>query len=92
MDSFSRYALALELLKMNKLEEARQEFEHLLKVAPDYLATYFQLGKIQESSGEKEKALATYSSGIEVARSKKDRHTLSELQSARQNLLISGDE
>ncbi|MFM9028081.1 MAG: tetratricopeptide repeat protein [Bacteroidota bacterium] len=91
-DAFSRYALALELLKMNQLEEADSHLQRLYMDQPEYLATYYQLGKLLEMKKEKQRALATYLAGMERARKKGDKHTLSELQSAYQNLLFSEDE
>lgn len=91
-DAFSRYALALELLKMNELEEAQSQFETLIREQPEYTATYYQLGKLLENEKERQKALDTYSAGIEIARKKGERHALSELQAAHQNLLYSEDE
>ena len=40
-DSFSRYALALEYVKLAQLEDARREFETVRDGDPDYLATYY---------------------------------------------------
>lgn len=90
-DSFSRYALGLEFLKMNNLEDGIAQFEFLIGQQPDYLPTYYQLGKSYEAMNNREKALATYSHGIEIAKRKGERHTLSELQSAYQNLMFSDE-
>jgi tetratricopeptide (TPR) repeat protein len=91
-DAFLNYALALELLKMNELEEARTLLEQLRGNRPDYLATYYRLGKLYEDLKMKQAALTIYKDGIELARHAGERHTMAELQSAYQNLLFSEDD
>lgn len=90
-DTFSAFALGLELLKMNELNEAKSILEQLVTLAPEYLATYFQLGKLYERLQLPEKAIAAYSAGIEVAKQQNNRHTLSELQFAL-DILSEGEE
>ncbi|MFM7217816.1 MAG: tetratricopeptide repeat protein [Bacteroidota bacterium] len=90
-DPFLHFALALELLKMNQLEEARDLLELLKNRKPDYLPTYYRLGKTYEELKRTTAALATYQEGIQLAKTKGEQHTLSELQSAHQNLLFSDD-
>ena len=51
-DTFSRYALALEYLKADQPEDGMQQLQQLLNSQPDYLAAYYQLGKILEEKGE----------------------------------------
>src|SRR5215475_4894692 len=51
-DSFSRYALALEYVKLDKHDDAVQEFETVKKNDPDYVATYFQLGQLYQKMGK----------------------------------------
>jgi tetratricopeptide (TPR) repeat protein len=81
-DSFSRYALALEHLKYGRLAEGIAEFETLLGRDPDYLATYYHLGKTLEKIGQSQKAVALYKSGIQKAIQKADAHALKELREA----------
>ena len=70
-NTFTRYALALEYQSVNEHEKAEKEFEHLLKNAPDYLATYYRLGKLKEEKGEIEEARELYEKGMEVASRRK---------------------
>ncbi len=81
-DSFLRYALALEFIKLNDNNHAYQQLEKLLNDDPDYLAGYYQAGKTAESLGLKNDSIKWYSKGIEVARMLKDQHTLNELSQA----------
>lgn len=81
-DPFLHYALALEYIPLSRNAEAIVVLEDLLKNSPDYLAAYYQLGKLYEKQLRNEEALKTYSNGIAIAKSQKDLHTLSELQGA----------
>ncbi|GIV60993.1 tetratricopeptide repeat protein [Rhodocaloribacter litoris] len=81
-DAFTRYALAGEYLKRGDTDRALSFFEGLVADEPDYLGTYYHLGKLYEHLGRPSDALATYRRGIERARAQGAWHTLSELQSA----------
>ena len=81
-DSFVRFAIASEYLKLDRKDEALEAFEGLVDNDPAYVGTYYHLGKLYECLGETEKAVETYKKGIEVAREASDQHSLSELQSA----------
>lgn len=85
-DSFVQHALALEYIKMNREEEARKEFEALLERDATYVGSYYHLAKLLERFGEKEKAIACYEKGMEVARELKDNHAYNELQAAYEDL------
>lgn len=81
-DSFSKFALALELLKQDQTEKARMLFENIVKNDPGYVGVYYHLGKLYSQTGENILALQTYKQGIEVAERSKELHAKSELQSA----------
>lgn len=85
-DSFTRYAIGLEYSSASMNDEAKSVFEELISRDPNYLAAYYQLGKVYESSGEIEKARKAYEKGIYVAASQNDAHTKSELEEALENL------
>src|SRR5215831_5665945 len=86
-DSFSRYALALELVKLNQLDDARREFETVRDKDPDYLATYYQLGQLYTRLGLRHEAEKTLRTGITVAAKQRDAHTQSELEGALEGIL-----
>lgn len=90
-DSFLKYALALEYVLVKENEIARDCFLKLIKEDENYVATYYQLGKLYESLNEVEKAMGIYKNGIEIAQNSKDAKTLSELQEA-YNMLIGIDD
>jgi tetratricopeptide (TPR) repeat protein len=81
-DSFLTYALALEHQKQNNTKKAIDLLQSIVINQPDYLATYYQLGKLLESEGDKATAISAYEKGIVIARKTKNTKTLSELNEA----------
>lgn len=81
-DPFLRYAAALEYAKMGLNTEAISYLKSLLKDNPEYLPSYYQLGKLLEERGESELAIAIYRKGKEVAKVQNDGKTLGELSEA----------
>lgn len=87
-DSFSKFALALELLKLNEVSKARILFESVLKQDPQYLGVYYHLGKLYESMNLHREAVKVYRDGMEVAKLQDNQRTLSELSEALEILNI----
>jgi len=85
-DPFLHHALALEYIKEGEEAQAEQHFRKNLDSAPDYLATYYHLGKLLERKAEIEAALEIYQQGMTLAKAAGDMHTYSELQSAYEEL------
>lgn len=81
-DSFTRYAIGLEHMSAKNFDAAAAAFEELLRLDPDYLATYYQLGAVYSELARMDDARAIYNTGIAVARKAGDAHTASELQAA----------
>ena len=81
-DPFLNYALALEYLKIDNLQQATNIFENLLKIAPNYSATYYHYGQLLQKQNQKQAAISMYNQGIKIAQQNKEQHALSELQSA----------
>jgi Tfp pilus assembly protein PilF len=86
-DSFSRYALALEYVKLGQNEDAVREFETVKTKDPDYVATYYQLGQLYRNLSKTHEAEKTFRTGITVAAKIGDEHTRGELESALEMLL-----
>jgi Tfp pilus assembly protein PilF len=86
-DSFSRYALALEYVKLGHHDDALREFETVRSNDPAYVATYFQLGQLYQKLGRSHEAEKTFRTGITVAAKAGDEHTRSELEGALEALL-----
>jgi tetratricopeptide (TPR) repeat protein len=81
-DPFVIYALATEYNSLNNTERAFHYYTILVNEHPDYVGTYYHLGKLYEKTDDLPKAIATYQRGMEAARKKRDNHAFSELQSA----------
>jgi tetratricopeptide (TPR) repeat protein len=81
-DSFSRYALALELEKADNQVEAAGELREVIARDRDYVAAYYHLGRILSRLGELEESRAVYQQGLEAATAAKDQRARSEIQDA----------
>lgn len=81
-DSFSRYALALELDKEGRQDDALKELQLVLDRDPDYVAVYYQLGRLLALAGRSEEAREVYRRGIAIATTARDQRTTEELRNA----------
>ncbi len=86
-DTFARYALGLEYISLKEFDSAKDIFEELRILDPNYVATYYQLGKTYEQLGDETQARKIYEKGIYVASSQSDSHTKEELEQALNELL-----
>lgn len=85
-DSFLLFALAKEYEKQGNDEAALQQYLFLVKKDPNYVGTYYHLGKVQEKQQEYKTAFFTYKEGMRIAKQQGDQHTFSELAGAKLNL------
>ncbi len=81
-DSFLRYALAMEFMKLEGLTQAAGIFKELIADDPDYLATYYQYGKLLEENGTTEEAIEIYKLGLKIAEIQNNTRTVKELRQA----------
>jgi len=81
-DIFTKFALALELLKAGESTKAKVLFESVLKQDPEYSGVYYHLGKLYQSSGRSDDAARLYQKGVEIAEKQGKNRTKSELQEA----------
>ena len=79
-DEFLQYALATEYLRLNDTANALAYYEKLINEHPDYVGTYYHLGKLYEALNRKDDAIKTYERGMEVAQKKRDNHAFAELK------------
>jgi len=79
-DSFLKYALALEYVRIEKNDAAKNCFLKLIEEDENYLASYYQLGKLYEVVNDLENAIKIYKKGIKIAQKNEDKKTLLELQ------------
>ena len=80
-DPFTKYALAIEHLKIDKAK-SRKLFEDLLENHPDYIGTYYHAAALYTELNERDLAEKVYKKGIEKATELHQAHALRELQSA----------
>lgn len=81
-DAFLLHALALENVKVEQWQTARNHWETLLATQPSYVGAYYHLAKLYELLGERTLADDTYQKGMQVAKQAKDNHAYNELQAA----------
>ena len=81
-DPFLLYAVALEYKKIGNFVVAIKQLENLIKSHPQYLGTYYLLGKLYEESDEVAKAIEIYKKGKIIATSIGDHKILGELNEA----------
>lgn len=86
-EPFLTHALALEWIKAGNQEAALASFENNKTHNPDYVGTYYHLGKLLEALQRNKEAIEVYEAGIEVARKIADAHALSELRAALEDLI-----
>jgi Tfp pilus assembly protein PilF len=85
-DNFLRHALALEWIKVGDEQKAQALFEAILTESPDYVGSYYHLGKLLERAGEISKAIEWYEKGMAAAKAAKDQHSYNELQAAKEEV------
>lgn len=86
-DNFLRHALALEYIKQEQDQEARNLFETILTQSPDYIGSYYHLAKLLEKMQEKQLAIEWYEKGMQAAKQAGDQHAYNELQAAYEDLV-----
>jgi Tfp pilus assembly protein PilF len=85
-DSFLQHALALEYIKAGNDDEAKLLFEAILQREPNYVGSYYHLGKLLERAKEITNAITIYNKGMQEAKAVKDNHSYNELQGALEDL------
>jgi tetratricopeptide (TPR) repeat protein len=88
-DAFILFALAKEYENNENSAKALEFYNILVTTIPDYVGTYYHLGKLQEALGNAKEAFQTYKIGMQVATKANDRHAYNELAEAK---LALGDE
>ncbi len=86
-DSFLQHALALEYIKENNDEDAKSLFELILQREPNYIGSYYHLGKLLERQNNINIAIKIYQQGMSEARAVKDNHSYNELMGALEDLV-----
>lgn len=81
-DSFSRYALALELEKEGRAGDAVSQLQEVVSRDETYVAAYYHLGRMLAKAGKEEEALTAYKRGLDAATKAGDQKTRNEIQEA----------
>lgn len=81
-DCFVKHALALEYVKRNEEVQAKELFEQVLQTDPNYIGSYYHLGKLLERIDDQAGAIAIYEKGMQKAQELGDRHAYNELRVA----------
>jgi tetratricopeptide (TPR) repeat protein len=81
-DLFLQFALALETDKLNETDKAISILESILDKDKNYLAAYYQLGKMLQKTNHNEKAKKVFLRGIEIAKDQRNQKTERELKEA----------
>lgn len=82
-DLFLNYALGLEYLNDKEtLSLAESQFQFVLKKDTNYIAAYYQLGKLNEELNNKKDALANYQLGLVKAKEQKNNKSVNEFMEA----------
>jgi tetratricopeptide (TPR) repeat protein len=81
-DPFLHYALALEWQKEGEMQKAIDRLQELKVLKPDYLALYYQLGKMYEAIGNNELAVDLFMDGKRLAKKMGDIKAAGEISEA----------
>jgi len=82
-DSFICFAIAKEYEKLENIEKALEFYLGIQNNDPEYVGTYYHLGKLYEQQQDLAKAFQTYKEGMVIANRIGDQHALSELAGAK---------
>lgn len=85
-DAFLLFALAQETIKTGSTDDALKIYKKLSATNPDYVGTYYHLGKLLEDKAAYAEAQKAYETGIEKAQKKGASNDLRELLQALNNL------
>lgn len=80
-ESFVLYALGMEYLGVNQLDEAALFFERCIVADPQNISTYYQLGLLNYRIGQEAKALVYLERGISLIDPTKEKKTYLEFKS-----------
>jgi len=81
-DSFVRFAMALEYIKLNDDATALTYFNLIKQDEPNYVGLYYHFGKLLERQEKYFEARDMYNIGQKVCAQANDQHALSEIKGA----------
>jgi tetratricopeptide (TPR) repeat protein len=81
-DPFLLYGIAMEHKKADDGKAALEFLDRTIAADPGYCYAYYQKGLVLESTGDLDKAKATYRDGMTAADRKGDAHARGEIEAA----------
>lgn len=81
-DVFLNFGLAMEYMRTGQLEQALDQFQHVIELDGSYTTAYFQKANTLVSLDRREEAREALTAGIEAARRSGDHHAAAEMSEA----------
>jgi len=81
-DAFARYGLALECVNENDFGAAEMHFKRLIAAHADYVAAYYQFGRMLAAQNRANEAREILAEGLARAATAGDAHARDEMQAA----------
>src|SRR5262245_51147857 len=79
-DALSRYFLAMDYVAAGENDAARQRFDEMFALTPEYVPAYLQGGQLLVRMGRPGEAAEVFRHGITVARKQGDEHAAGEME------------
>lgn len=86
-DAFARYGLAMECVNEGDTPAAEANFRRLIAEHPEYVAAYYQFGRLLAAANRATEAREIFTEGVARAAQAGDEHARQELQAALDELL-----
>lgn len=81
-DAFARYGLAIECVNESDFPAAETHFAQLIATHPEYVAAYYQFGRLLATQNRANEARKILSEGVARAAQAGDAHAQQEMQAA----------
>ena len=81
-DLFLNFVLGLEFAAELQTDDAERQFMKVLTLDSNYIAAYYQLGKLLESNGKVKDALIYFREGLSKAREQNNNKSANEFEEA----------
>jgi Tfp pilus assembly protein PilF len=79
-NTLARYGLAMEYTQSGDHTRALENFRTLMAASPNYVAAYYQAGRVLQKMGDEAQARAVLEQGIEATQRAGDMHARSEME------------
>ena len=81
-DAFARYGLAMECVNESDFPAAEAHFAQIVAAHPEYIAAYYQFGRLLATQNRDDEALKILTEGVARAAQAGDAHAQQEMQAA----------